>query len=73
VKLSELIATVGDDNVKFQNLDQSATRLDWSQKSGGRITFGTEEDIIPGEGTKRLGLVLWLDREAVARAIEGSS
>lgn len=65
MKLSSLIAAIGDDNVKFQNLDQSAISLDWSLKTGGRITFGTNEQIIPGEGTKRLGLVLWLDREAV--------
>ena len=71
MKLSELIVAVGDDNVKFQNLDQSAISLDWSQKSGGRITFGTEQQIIPGEGTKQLGLVLWLDREAVAKAVTG--
>jgi hypothetical protein len=70
MKISELILAVGDDNVLFQNLDQCAITLDWSRKSGGRITFGTEQPIIPGTGTERLGLVLWLDREAAATAVE---
>jgi len=69
MKISELILAVGDDNVLFQNLDQSAISLDWSRKAGGRITFGTSQPILPGEGTERLGLVLWLDRKAVAAAI----
>lgn len=69
MKLSELIAAVGDDNVKFQNLDQCADRLDWSRKSGGKITFGTTQAIIPGEGTEDLGLVVWLNRTAIAKAL----
>ena len=66
----ELIAAIGNENVQFQNLDQSALSLDWSRKAGGHITFGTTQEIIPGEGTKRLGLVLWLDRAAVKAAIK---
>jgi hypothetical protein len=69
MKLSELIAAVGDEKVAFQNLDQSAISLDWSRKGGGRITFGTTQTIIPGEGTAQLGLVVWLDRTAVAAAL----
>lgn len=68
MKLSALIAAIGDDNVRFQNLDNDAINLDWSQKAGGRITFGTPETI-GLKGTDRLGLVLWLDRAAVATAI----
>ena len=73
MKLSELIATIGDDNVMFQNLDNDADRLDWTIKKGGKITFGTHQTIIPGEGTERLGLVVWLDRTAVAAAIKSES
>lgn len=69
MKVSTLIATIGDDNVRFQNLDQCAKSLDWNIKSGGQITFVTPERIIPGKGTDRLGLVLWLDRDAVSKAI----
>lgn len=70
MKLSALIATIGDDNVRFQNLDQCAEALNWTLRSGSKITFFTPETIIAGEGTKRLGLVLWLDRAAVAAALK---
>lgn len=69
MKLSELIVACGDENVQFQNLDQCAISLDWSRKAGSRITFGTTETIVPGEGTERLGLVVWLDRKVAADAI----
>lgn len=73
MKLSALIIAVGDDNVQFQNLDQCAKSLDWSRKAGGSITFVTPQTIIPGEGTQRLGLVVWLDREAAAAAIKADA
>lgn len=69
MKMSELIRAIGDDNVRFQNLDHSATHLNYSAKSGTKITFGTEEPLTPN-GTVRLGLVLWLDRDAVKVAID---
>lgn len=69
MKMSELILAIGDDNVRMQNLDQCSITLDWSRKSGGKITFGTTQTIIPGEGTEQLGLILWLDRAAVKAAI----
>lgn len=65
MKMSELIRLYGDDKVQFQNLDQCASDLNMSKK-GTKITFGTEEKITL-KGTERLGLVLWLDREAVAK------
>jgi len=67
MKMSELILAIGDDNVEFQNLDHSATSLNMA---GGKtkITFGTTRPITP-DGTDKLGLVLWLDRKAVADAI----
>lgn len=68
MKLSELILAIGDDNVEFQNLDQCATDLNYSAKSGTRITFGTQRPITP-DGTDKLGLVLWLPRDAVKKAI----
>lgn len=62
--MSELIARYGDDNVQFQNLDTCATSLNMS-KNGTKITFGTEQRI-GLNGTDRLGLVLWFDREKIA-------
>jgi hypothetical protein len=68
VKISDLILAIGDDNVQFQNLDHCATDLNYSAKRGTKITFGTEQPV-DLKGTAKLGLVLWLDRAAVAAAI----
>lgn len=68
MKMSELIAAVGDDKIKFQNLDQSATDLNYTAKSGTKITFGTKQPI-DLKGTKDLGLVIWLPRDAVKKAL----
>lgn len=68
MKLSELIATYGDDVVQLQNLDQCADALNMS-KGVTKITFGTEQGIGPN-GTDKLGLVVWLDRKRVAEIIE---
>lgn len=76
MKLSELIAKYGDDKVQFQNLDQCTEALNMT-KGVTKITFGTEQPIGLDE-TQKLGLVVWLDRDRVAKIIadsklEGSS
>lgn len=68
LKLSELIAQYGDDAVQFQNLDECSINLDYSHKSGTKITFGTEQPISL-DGTQKLGLVVWLDRERVKKIV----
>lgn len=70
MKMSELILAIGDDNVEFQNLDQCAEKLNMN---GGatRITFASLRNITP-QGTDKLGLVLWLDRDAVKAALAQS-
>jgi len=71
MNLSELLAAYGDDKVQFQNLDQCMKSIDYSQKKGTTITFGTEmtSDL---KGTTKLGLVVWLDRDAVKEIIAKS-
>lgn len=71
MKMSELILAIGDDNVEFQNLDQCSTALNYNAKSGTKITFGTQRSLTP-DGTDKLGLVLWLDRKAVADVVAKS-
>lgn len=68
MKLSALIAAIGDDKVGIQNLDDCASSLNYNIKTGSKITFGTDQRIDP-MGTEKLGLVLWLDRDAVKAAI----
>lgn len=68
--VTELIAAVGgDEKICFQPLDACATSLDWSAKSGSKITFGSNVAITP-EGTAQLGLVVWFDRAAVKAALD---
>jgi hypothetical protein len=69
LSLSQLIVACSDDKVQFQNLDQCTTSIDYTAKSGWKITFGTEMPIGMGTGTEKLGLVVWLDREQVKAAI----
>lgn len=39
----------------------------WSAKKGTRITFVSDQPITP-EGTVKLGMVIWMDRDAVKKA-----
>lgn len=64
MKLSELISKYGDDKIEFQNLDNDAISLNYDHKKGTRITFGTDAPI-DLNGTKKLGLVVWFDRESI--------
>lgn len=68
MKTSELIATIGDDNVKVQFIDQCGITLDWDHKKGTRITFGTEVALGPN-GTDLMGMIVWMDRGAVKDAL----
>lgn len=69
MKTSELIAAVGDDKVGVQFIDQCAIDLNWDHKKGTRITFGTDMKLNFGEGTERMGMIVWMDRDAVKAAL----
>lgn len=70
VGMTELISKIGDENIKFQNLDSCSISLNYDHKKGSKITFGTDELITP-DGTERLGLILWLPRDKVKEIIHG--
>lgn len=66
--LSELLEGVGDENVSFQKLDECSLSLSTKTKAGkveSKITFLTDEPITIG-GTESLGIVVWINRDAVA-------
>ena len=69
MKTSELIAAVGDDKVGVQFLDQCGIDFNWDHKKGTRITFGTDVKLTFGEGTERMGMIVWMDRDAVKAAL----
>ena len=65
MKFSEMIAAIGDDKVKIQNLDVCSITLDWSRKKGTTITFGTDMRLT-SDGTEMLGLIVWVPRDIAA-------
>lgn len=67
LKLSELIAAYGDDKVQFQNLDECTDALN-TNKGVTKVTFGTPQRI-NFNGTEKLGLVVWFDRERVKEIV----
>lgn len=68
IGIGELVSRIGDDKIAIQNLDVSATTLDYSAKKGTKITFLTEEPLTP-TGTERIGIVLWLPRDKVKEVL----
>ncbi len=67
MKLSELIAEVGDDNVGLQILDECLSNLTYSEKKGNKFTFVTDQPF-DANGTEKMGLVPWIDRDKMAEA-----
>ena len=72
MKMSELIAAVGDDYILFQNLLNDAQSID-KTKHGTKITFYTgaiqAEELMGGGKPKNMGLVLWLPQDRVDAAL----
>lgn len=68
IGLVELLTRIGDDQIKFQNLDTCWIDAKWDRKKGTKITFGTDEPLGPN-GTEPLGLVVWLPRDEVRRIL----
>jgi hypothetical protein len=67
MNLSQLIAAYGDDRVQFQALDACADRMNMAG-AHTMITFGTKQQLGP-EGTIKMGIVVWMDRERVAEIL----
>lgn len=69
MKLSELIAQIGDENVTVQKLSDSITGTVSTNKQGvTKITFGTKE-ITCGDllvGTK-IGLIVWIPTDKLPK------
>jgi len=72
MKLSEIIARVGDENIQLQNLQRDLVSVDTGKKDG-KITFTTERSktlnlaacCVNGDKPQFTGLVLWLPTELV--------
>lgn len=65
MKLSEMIALIGDENITVQNLLDSSSSIDWSaKKKRCTLKFETcqigQSDLLSGQ-FKRVALVIWFD------------
>lgn len=67
MKLLELISSYGDNEVKFQKLDDCTETLSMSKK-GTKASFVTPETF-GFDGFDRFGLIIWMDRERVAKIL----
>lgn len=70
MKLSELIAAAGDENVKFQVLTESMTSISTNKKGISKITFGTDavkanEFMYDLEKQKTVGFVIWIPKDKI--------
>ena len=74
MRLSELIAAVGDENVVVQGLNECVLGCTVRKAGGYAVTFATDcmspNDLLT-RGAK-VGLVVWFDRKAVDAAIAAS-
>lgn len=70
MKISELIAKIGDEHVKVQTLAENMT-CGSITRNGGKITFATSAEFVSemnraailGGKPSHVGLVVWLPRE----------
>lgn len=68
MKLSEIIAAVGDENVKVQNLMASITR--WTEhpkKKVCSITFDSEQGLF-SDG-KHTALIVWIPKDKILKEV----
>ena len=69
---SEFIEAVGNDNVKYQKLNECLSGQQQQKKGFVQISFATQEisiaDLISDNPTT-LGYVIWLPRDKVQRVI----
>lgn len=71
MKLSELIAAVGDDNIMFQTLATDMKNAG-VYSSGGQITFATSTEMVIDmmkDEPEFIGLVVWLPKAFVPETV----
>lgn len=75
MKLSELIQSVGDDNVKFQNLFEATINVNRHKSGLIAITFLTSEiglNEFLFEKPSKVALVIWLPRDKLPHGAVGN-
>ena len=69
LSLSALIASVGDENVQFANLDDCMIKANYSAKDGyTTVSFATDAVLNP-DGFEKMALIVWLPRDKVKEVL----
>jgi hypothetical protein len=71
VTIIELLKTYGEDKLELQYLDHCTDALNMNKKGITKVTFGTQQPI-DLNGTQKLGIVVWLDRESVKKIMDAA-
>ena len=72
IGMVEMLTKIGDERIEFQNLDHDLRGAQVLKDGATELRFGTratKPTELAAGGTKRIGLVLWLDRDAVNKAL----
>lgn len=68
MKLSALIAAVGDEHIGVQSLSTDAVSYDYGRKKGATITFATDsarvQEMLTGQ-PKYVGMVIWIPKDKI--------
>ena len=64
-KLSDVLAAVGNENIKVQYIDECTSKYQYTAKTGNKLTVHTAEEF-DSRGMVRFGIVLWIDRDKLA-------
>ena len=68
IGISELVASIGDDNIKIQSLDSCMMSLS-KHKGLTKISFLSDQPI-SGDTTSDIGIVMWIGRDAARKILE---
>lgn len=67
--ITELLAAVGDENIKVQYIDECTSKYQYTAKTGNKLTVHTDEEL-DSRGMARFGIILWVDRDKLAAAAQ---
>lgn len=66
--LTKVLDIIGDDNIEYQNVENSALKMKINKKRGDcEVTFATGYDLLNGCG--KTGLIVWVDSDKLTDAV----
>ena len=68
MSLTKVLSLIGDDNIEYQNVENSALKMKINKKHGDcEVTFATCHDLLNGCG--KTGLIVWLGNDELKMAV----